>query len=110
MDRDDRSTATPEPIPTYRPSPQYPTIPVLVGLSTSSYPSYTTWTPELTPSFYIEPGESTPAEPTDRPIVPTCAADWEAKKDVIRELYMEKNMVLNEVIAIMQEKYKFKAT
>jgi hypothetical protein len=110
MGHNDCSTATPESNPAYRSLLQCPTVPVIFGLPTSSCPSYTTWTPEPTPSLYIEPKESTPSEPTDRPMVPTCAADWEAKKDIIRELYMEKNMVLNEVIAIMQEKHKFKAT
>ncbi|KAH6628857.1 Clr5 domain-containing protein, partial [Chaetomium tenue] len=46
----------------------------------------------------------------ERPIVPTSASDWEAKKQIIRELYMDQNMILNEVIDIMILKYKFKAT
>ena len=48
--------------------------------------------------------------PPERPIVPTNASDWEAKKQIIRELYMDQNMILNEVIDIMISKYKFKAT
>lgn len=45
-----------------------------------------------------------------RPLVPTCASDWESRKRIIRELYMDQNMILNEVIEIMIDKYKFKAT
>ena len=48
--------------------------------------------------------------PPERPTVPTSASDWEAKKQIIRELYMDQNMILNEVIDIMTAKYKFKAT
>jgi hypothetical protein len=48
--------------------------------------------------------------PLERPMVPTSASDWETKKQIIRELYMEQNMILNEVIDIMITKYKFKAT
>ncbi len=46
----------------------------------------------------------------DRPMVPACAGDWESRKRTIEELYMDQNMILNEVIQIMQTKYKFKAT
>ena len=45
-----------------------------------------------------------------RPMVPTCAGDWESRKLTIGELYMDQNMILNEVIEIMLTKYKFKAT
>lgn len=45
-----------------------------------------------------------------RPMVPTSAGDWESRKKIIRELYMDQNMILNEVIEIMITKYKFKAT
>jgi len=45
-----------------------------------------------------------------RPLIPTCAGDWESRKQIIRELYMDQNMILNEVIEIMVNKYKFKAT
>jgi hypothetical protein len=47
---------------------------------------------------------------TARPMVPTSPSDWESRKQIIRELYMEQNMILNEVIEIMISKYKFKAT
>jgi hypothetical protein len=43
-------------------------------------------------------------------MVPTGASDWESRKQIIRELYVEQNMILNEVIEIMITKYKFKAT
>ena len=46
----------------------------------------------------------------DRPLVPTSSADWEAKKDVIMELYMTQNLILNDVIQIMLSEHKFKAT
>ncbi|KAH6855433.1 hypothetical protein B0I37DRAFT_423789 [Chaetomium sp. MPI-CAGE-AT-0009] len=48
--------------------------------------------------------------PPERPIVPTSASDWESKKQIIRELYMDQNMILNEVIDILISKHKFKAT
>jgi hypothetical protein len=51
------------------------------------------------------------AEPLpERPMVPTSAIDWESRKQIIRGLYMDQNMILNEVIEIMITKYKFKAT
>jgi hypothetical protein len=46
----------------------------------------------------------------ERPLVPSCAADWEARKHIIQDLYMDKNLILNEVIGIMLKKHKFKAT
>ncbi|KAK0654962.1 Clr5 domain-containing protein, partial [Cercophora newfieldiana] len=67
-------------------------------------------------------GESPPSSPPshdddvpdllsqDRPTVPTSSTDWEAKKDVIMELYMTQNLILNDVIQIMLSKHKFKAT
>ncbi|KAK4157406.1 hypothetical protein C8A00DRAFT_11767 [Chaetomidium leptoderma] len=45
-----------------------------------------------------------------RPMVPTSASDWESRKQTIRELYMDQNIILNEVIEIMITKHKFKAT
>lgn len=45
-----------------------------------------------------------------RPIVPTNPRDWESKKHIIRELYMNQNKILNEVIDIMISKHSFKAT
>ncbi|KAL2173907.1 Clr5 domain-containing protein, partial [Thermothelomyces heterothallicus CBS 202.75] len=45
-----------------------------------------------------------------RPMVPVSASDWESKKHIIRELYIDQNMFLNEVIEIMICKYNFKAT
>ncbi|KAK4247644.1 hypothetical protein C7999DRAFT_41074 [Corynascus novoguineensis] len=45
-----------------------------------------------------------------RPIVPTNPRDWESKKHIIRELYMNQNKILNEVIDIMISKHNFKAT
>ncbi|KAJ4298345.1 hypothetical protein N0V88_003374 [Collariella sp. IMI 366227] len=43
-------------------------------------------------------------------MIPASAADWEEKKEIIRELYMEQNIILNEVINIMVTKYRFRAT
>lgn len=48
--------------------------------------------------------------PAERPIVPTCASDWESRKRIIRELYMDQNMILNEVMEIMIARHRFKAT
>jgi hypothetical protein len=47
---------------------------------------------------------------SERPVVPSGPADWEARKQTIWELYMDQNMILNEVIEIMLTKHKFKAT
>ncbi|KAK3342054.1 hypothetical protein B0T25DRAFT_357665 [Lasiosphaeria hispida] len=80
--------------------------------------------PETNPSSPLSPASvrwSEPASQSDnsedsdhasaeRPLVPTSAADWEAKKDVINELYMTRNLILNDVMAIMLSKHKFKAT
>ncbi|KAK4124781.1 hypothetical protein N657DRAFT_689193 [Parathielavia appendiculata] len=46
----------------------------------------------------------------ERPLVPSSQADWEARKQIIRELYMDQNKILNEVIEVMLTKHKFKAT
>lgn len=46
----------------------------------------------------------------ERPLVPTCPADWEAKKDIIYDLYMNKNFILNDVVEIMLSTHRFKAT
>lgn len=46
----------------------------------------------------------------EKPVVPTSAADWEAKKDIIQDLYMDKNYILNDVIEMMVKDHRFKAT
>ena len=46
----------------------------------------------------------------ERPVVPSSTADWEAKKDIIHDLYMNQNLILNEVIDIMLATHNFKAT
>lgn len=53
---------------------------------------------------------ATPDPVPSRPMVPTSSSDWESRKQTIRELYMDQNMILNEVIDIMLTKHKFKAT
>jgi hypothetical protein len=66
-----------------------------------------------TPSTCREDTQDSAAGPDpvpERPVVPSCPADWEARKQTIRELYMDQNMILNEVIEIMLTKHKFKAT
>lgn len=51
------------------------------------------------------------AEPSpERPLVPSSAADWEARKHIIKDLYMDKNLILNHVIEIMIARHSFKAT
>lgn len=56
--------------------------------------------------------KATPTNNTlpERPLVPTCPADWEAKKDIIYDLYMNKNFILNDVVEIMLSTHRFKAT
>lgn len=48
--------------------------------------------------------------PAERPVVPTSSADWEVRKHIIQDLYMDRNLILNEVIDIMLKKHNFKAT
>lgn len=70
------------------------------------------------PSEPLQPfdGRGAPLSPPqreltpERPLVPTNAADWEAKKDIIQELYMNKNLILNDVVNIMLRTHNFKAT
>lgn len=49
-------------------------------------------------------------EDDERIVVPSSPADWEAKKDIIGELYMTQNLILNDVIKIMCTQHHFKAT
>jgi len=65
------------------------------------------------PVFGEDDGAAPPTNPEgspERPLVPTNAADWEAKKDIIQELYMDKNLILNDVVNIMLSTHNFKAT
>lgn len=59
-----------------------------------------------------QPATRSPSHNTlpERPLVPTCPADWEAKKDIIYDLYMNKNFILNDVVEIMLSTHRFKAT
>ncbi|KAK3337642.1 Clr5 domain-containing protein [Cercophora scortea] len=43
-------------------------------------------------------------------VTPAKPADWEAVKDVIEDLYINRNVRLKDVIEIMQAVYKFRAT
>ena len=58
----------------------------------------------------VPPTTTNPEGSSERPLVPTNAADWEAKKDIIQELYMNKNLILNDVVNIMLSTHSFKAT
>ncbi|KAL2134969.1 hypothetical protein VTI74DRAFT_10196 [Chaetomium olivicolor] len=71
-----------------------------------------TTTPDtLSTGSKYESGSLSISDPLpERPLVPTSAADWELRKPIIRKLYMDQNMILNEVIEIMLSRYKFKAT
>ncbi|KAK3934914.1 hypothetical protein QBC46DRAFT_462385 [Diplogelasinospora grovesii] len=52
-----------------------------------------------------------PTEGGQEPLmVPGSAADWEAKKDIIEDLYLKKNLILNEVIVVMTNTHRFRAT
>ncbi|GAB1312514.1 hypothetical protein MFIFM68171_02724 [Madurella fahalii] len=48
--------------------------------------------------------------PQARLVVPGNPADWEARKHIIQDLYMDRNLILNEVIDIMLREHQFKAT
>ena len=43
-------------------------------------------------------------------IVPSCAREWDAQRDVISRLYHDMNLPLKEVQRIMEVDYNFKAT
>ena len=85
------------------------------ALATLSFPkppeSLTPKTVPNTSPSQLKSDQDAVAEPfPERARLPTGSADWEAKKEIIREHYMEKNMILNEVMEIMLTKHKFKAT
>jgi hypothetical protein len=88
------------------------------ALATLSFPqpseSLKSLTPKAVPNIspsQLKSDQDAVAEPfPERARLPTGSADWEAKKEIIREHYMEKNMILNEVMEIMLTKHKFKAT
>ncbi|KAH8880239.1 hypothetical protein GQ53DRAFT_833404 [Thozetella sp. PMI_491] len=48
--------------------------------------------------------------PESRPLVPTNQAHWESQKTNIEKLYVQKNLILKNVIDIMLEEHNFKAT
>ncbi|KAK0612430.1 Clr5 domain-containing protein [Bombardia bombarda] len=50
------------------------------------------------------------ATSSDHPLVPNCPADWEAKKEIIYELYIQQNRILNDVVSIMLSTHRFRAT
>jgi len=56
--------------------------------------------------------ESTTPDSTssDRAYVPASADDWEAKKNIIEELYFRRNIRVQDVAEIMETAYRFKAT
>ncbi|KAM7215328.1 hypothetical protein V8F06_009285 [Rhypophila decipiens] len=65
------------------------------------------------PSYAEDDSAAAVAHPDitpERPLVPTNAADWEVKKDIIQDLYMNKNLILNDVVNIMLQTHNFKAT
>ena len=74
------------------------------------------------PGFKTEPGLTSSSIASDskdgddgspnslRPLVPSSPAEWEARKNAIEELYLNKNLVLNDVIDIMLSAHSFKAT
>ncbi|KAK4102303.1 hypothetical protein N658DRAFT_423852, partial [Parathielavia hyrcaniae] len=87
--------------------------PASVSQPTESVEFHDSKTARTTPSVNHDEfqGTASGTQPVpERPLVPSSQADWEARKQMIRELYMNQNMILNEVIEIMLTKHKFKAT
>jgi len=67
--------------------------------------------PSWTSSALLSENDDVSDSPSlDRPLIPTNSADWEAKKEVIKELYMTQNLILNDVMQIMVSEHRFKAT
>ena len=65
----------------------------------------------MTPSTTFHDGDhNCDCMGSERLLVPKCSADWEAKKAIIKELYIDQNLILNDVINIMQSAHHFKAT
>jgi len=85
-------------IPLYA-SPHFDLSPEITIISNSSSP----WGTSLEAGSYD-------LSPPERPLVPTSSTDWEARKEVIGELYMSQNLILNDVMKIMLSRHKFKAT
>ncbi|KAK1830570.1 hypothetical protein QBC39DRAFT_409881 [Podospora conica] len=85
-------------IPLYA-GPHFDLSPDITILSSSSSP----WGTPLEGGSYDH-------SPQERPLVPTSSTDWEARKEIIGELYMTQNLILNDVMKIMLSKHKFKAT
>jgi len=96
------------------PPPAILSLPELAGSDLSIDLEELEMTPELLSPVDIQDskaaGTATPDPLPTRPMVPTSSSDWEVRKQTIRELYMDQNMILNEVIDIMLTKHKFKAT
>lgn len=67
--------------------------------------------PSWTSSALLSENDDVSDSPSpERPLIPTNSADWEAKKEVIKELYMTQNLILNDVMQIMVSEHRFKAT
>lgn len=88
------------------PSPQMPPAPPISPTSGTESKSSTSSTGSESSRETISSVES----PPKKPLVPTGQADWESRKNIIRELYMDQNLILNEVMEIMLKKHNFKAT
>lgn len=78
-----------------------------LAIQTTKLPASSTTATSCHPS--TSPSEVSDGS-TTRALVPTCSADWEAKKSIIKELYMGQNLILNDVVEIMQSVHNFKAT
>ncbi|KAK4663705.1 hypothetical protein QC763_610780 [Podospora pseudopauciseta] len=91
---------------TPRPSSIYPsTIP-----SSTAIPYQEPFAAAPPENYMMQGNPTNTGAPPEKPLVPSSTADWEAKKDVIRQLYMDENRILNEVIDIMHRVHRFKAT
>jgi hypothetical protein len=58
----------------------------------------------------IHPLRADGSEPTATPKWVTSEKAWNSQRDVIKELYLQQDKTLKEVMAIMEREHHFKAT
>ncbi|KAL3291755.1 N1-acetylpolyamine oxidase [Colletotrichum asianum] len=64
----------------------------------------------ITPNLSLRPSQSPESSGQDEPRRPQTRQEWDAMKDVIRQLYMVENFTLEEVATAMLREHSFAAT
>lgn len=77
---------------------------------TSSYPRKTGRHGGIHVRRHTTLGTSSKGHMAHTPMVPRKAEDWEPWKNVIHQLYIVQNHILKDIIVIMEDTYRFKAT